>query len=43
MFKNNAFNVSIVNEYIDSDFAGDKDKRKSLSRYIFNVFGNAIS
>ena len=29
--------------YVDSDYAGDLDKRRSLTGYIFTVFGCTIS
>ena len=29
--------------YVDSDYAGDLDKRRSLTRYIFTLSGSAIS
>ena len=29
--------------YVDSDFAGDLDKRRSTSCYVFNIAGGAIS
>ncbi|XP_072090400.1 secreted RxLR effector protein 161-like [Arachis hypogaea] len=34
---------SIVNRYVDSDFAGDIDKRKSTIRYVFILVGGAVS
>ncbi|KAF2289275.1 hypothetical protein GH714_033772 [Hevea brasiliensis] len=32
-----------VISYVDSDFAGDLDKRRSLTGYLFTLSGNAIS
>lgn len=29
--------------YVDSDFAGDRDKRRSLSGYVFTLYGNVVS
>ena len=29
--------------YCDSDFCGDLDKKRSLTRYCFTLFGNVIS
>ena len=29
--------------YVDSDFASDFDKRRSLTRYVFTVSGYALS
>jgi hypothetical protein len=33
----------LVCGYVDSDFAGDLDKRRSTSRYVFTLAGGAIS
>jgi len=33
----------IVNGYVDSDFAGDLDKRKSTTGYVFTLAGVAVS
>ena len=33
----------IVNGYVDSDFAGDLDKRKSTTGYVFTLAGGAVS
>jgi len=33
----------IVNGYVDSDFAGDLDKRKSTTGYVFTLVGAAVS
>ncbi|XP_072074399.1 secreted RxLR effector protein 161-like [Arachis hypogaea] len=33
----------IVNGYVDSDFAGDLDKRKSTTGYVFMLAGGAVS
>ena len=33
----------IVNGYVDSDFAGDLDKRKSTTDYVFTLAGGAVS
>lgn len=43
LFKCNFVNAINIQEYFDSNFVGDKDKRRSLSEYIFTVFGNVIS
>ena len=32
-----------VVRYVDSDFVGDFDKRRSLIRYVFTIGGCAIS
>ena len=32
-----------VEGYVDSDFVGDKDSRKSTSAYFFTIYGNCIS
>lgn len=32
-----------VKGYCDSDFVGDLDKRRSLSRYVFTLGGNTVS
>lgn len=29
--------------YVDSDFAGDRDRRRSLTGYVFTLFGNTVS
>jgi len=29
--------------YVDSDYGGDLDRRRSLSGYIFTLYNNAIS
>ncbi|KAE8702282.1 hypothetical protein F3Y22_tig00110483pilonHSYRG00048 [Hibiscus syriacus] len=34
---------SNVTGYVDSDYAGDLDKRRSLTGYVFTYFGGAIS
>lgn len=36
-------NVTCLNGYVDSDFAGSLDTRKSLSGYVFTLYGTAIS
>ena len=33
----------IIRGYVDSDFAGDLDKRKSTTGYVFTLAGGAIS
>ena len=33
----------IVRGYVDLDFAGDLDKRKSTSGYVFALVGGALS
>eukprot|EP00253_Pinus_taeda_P034861 PITA_34861 len=35
--------VGVVSRYVDSDFAGDFDKRRSTSGYVFTLAGGAIS
>eukprot|EP00253_Pinus_taeda_P014092 PITA_14092 len=35
--------VRVVSRYVDSDFAGDLDKRRSTSGYVFTLAGGAIS
>ena len=40
--RNHNTNDSIVG-YVDSDYAGDLDKRRSLTGYIFTLSGSAIS
>lgn len=32
-----------ITSYVDSDYAADLDKRRSLTGYVFTLFGNAIS
>nr|XP_048331591.1 secreted RxLR effector protein 161-like [Ziziphus jujuba var. spinosa] len=32
-----------LNGYLDSDYAGDRDKRRSMSSYAFTLCGNCIS
>ncbi|PWA78795.1 Gag-Pol [Artemisia annua] len=34
---------SIVKGYVDSDYAGDLDKSKSTTRYVFTLSGGTIS
>jgi hypothetical protein len=34
---------ALVCGYVDSDFAGDLDKRRSTSGYVFTLVGGAIS
>jgi hypothetical protein len=29
--------------FVDSDFAGDLDKRRSISGYVFSLYGSAVS
>ena len=29
--------------YVDADYAGDLDKRRSLTRYVFTLFGCTVS
>lgn len=29
--------------YVDSDFAGDLDKRRSITGFVFTLFGGAVS
>ena len=36
-------NGVILEGFVDSDFAGDKDKRRSTSAYMFTSCGNCIS
>ncbi|KAE8722786.1 AMP-dependent synthetase and ligase family protein isoform 2 [Hibiscus syriacus] len=33
----------LINGYVDSDYAGDLDKSKSTTRYVFKVVGGAVS
>ena len=35
-------NSDSVCSFVDSDFAGDLDKRRSTSRYVFTLAGGAI-
>lgn len=35
--------ISKVSSYVDLDFAGDLDKRKSVIRVVFTLCGGAIS
>lgn len=37
------YNILIISRYTDSDFEGNKDTKRSLSRYIFIVFDDIIS
>jgi hypothetical protein len=32
-----------IHGFVDADWAGDLDRRRSTSRYVFNLFGGAIS
>jgi hypothetical protein len=32
-----------IHGFVDADWAGDMDHRRSTSRYVFNLFGGAIS
>lgn len=32
-----------VEDFVDSYFAGDLDKRRSLTCYVFTLFGNIVS
>ena len=32
-----------IHGFVDADWAGDMDRRRSTSRYVFNMFGGAIS
>jgi hypothetical protein len=32
-----------IHGFVDVDWAGDLDRRRSTSRYVFNIFGGAIS
>ena len=36
-------NKSIIEGYVDSDYAGCMDSRKSISGYVFTMFGTTIS
>lgn len=42
-FKKNYCDVLIANGYTDSNFTGDKYKRRSFSSYIFTIIGNTMS
>jgi hypothetical protein len=35
--------VSDIHGFVDADWAGDLDHRRSTSRYLFNLFGGAIN
>lgn len=43
VYRGNQHNNHIVEGYCDSDFAGDLDKRRSLSGYVFTFGGNTVS
>jgi len=32
-----------IHGFVDIDWAGDLDQRRSISRYVFNLFGGAVS
>jgi hypothetical protein len=32
-----------IHGFVDADWAGDLDRRRSASKYVFNLFGGAIS
>lgn len=42
-FKRKLQEVKAITGYVDSDFAGNIDTKKSLSRYVLTLFGTAIS
>ncbi|XP_060670432.1 secreted RxLR effector protein 161-like [Ziziphus jujuba] len=42
IYKGNQESVEL-NGYLDSDYAGDRDKRRSISAYAFTLCGNCIS
>jgi hypothetical protein len=35
--------MGFVEGFVDSDFAGDLDKRRSISGYVFSLYGSAVS
>ena len=43
MFDGNSSNCTSVVGFVDSDYAGDIDKRRSLTGYLFTLSGSAIS
>lgn len=43
LFQCNSHNSHIILSYSNFDFVRDKENRRSLSGYIFTVFGNVIS
>lgn len=43
LFKKAEVDKRYVTGYVDSDFAGSIDTRKSLTGYVFTLFGTAIS
>ena len=42
-FKEGNKQENAVKGYVDSDYAGDLDKRRSLTGYVFTLFGNTVS
>jgi hypothetical protein len=40
--KNSVKKISVMG-FVDSDFAGDLDKRRSISSYVFSLYGSAVS
>jgi hypothetical protein len=32
-----------IHGFVDADWVGDLDRRRSISGYVFNLFGGAIS
>ena len=43
VFDRNSSNGTLVVGFVDSDFAGDLDKRRSLTDYLFTLSSSAIS
>ena len=43
VFHKNQNTCSNIVGYVDSDYAGDLDKRRSQTGYVFMLFGSAIS
>ncbi|XP_060670860.1 secreted RxLR effector protein 161-like [Ziziphus jujuba] len=41
-YKGNSSEIELIG-YVDSDYAGDRDRRRSTSSYVFTLGGNCIS